>query len=89
MTLPTPTSAAAQLPTESSVEAMVSLLRDYANDQRNLGWAKDADLIDAATLLLQRWAPQPVAKDPSLKKQALDALGRFTANAHTSANEMT
>ena len=64
--LPAPTLTAAQLPTESSVTAMVSLLREYASDQKQLGWAKDAALLDAAAELLQRCAPQPVPEGPTV-----------------------
>ena len=64
--------AAAQWGADMELEACVEWL-----DQNCDQWKLPVSL---------RAARRP--KPPSLKEQALDAMGRFTANAHTRANEM-
>jgi len=48
------------------------------------GWYDVLQMWDGAS-----WKTvTPAPKLPSLKKQALQALGRFSANAHVNADEM-
>jgi hypothetical protein len=49
-------------------------------------WLQDPDLnVDTYKL---RAARRPEPKPPSLKELALEAMGRFNANAHTRADQM-
>jgi hypothetical protein len=61
-------------------------------------WGADQELEACCEYLVRcaQWEPEDVAelraarrpKPPSLKEQALGAMGRFTTNAHTHANKM-
>jgi hypothetical protein len=52
-----------------------------------INWLDDTDCEDPQEVA-QRLRAARRPKPPSLKKQALNAMGRFTANAHTRADEM-
>ena len=69
--------------------------RDLYVATRAAQWGADQELEACCGLLVQqgfdlvdylRAARRP--KPPSLKEQALGAMGRFTTNAHTHADEM-
>ena len=52
-----------------------------------LDWLDDTDCEDPQEVA-QRLRAARRPKPPSLKEQALEALGRFSTNAHTTAHQM-
>ena len=73
---------AARWGADQELEACCEHMRDH---QWGFVERPDGTMIHRAVYLQQSRRPEP----PSLKEQALGALGRFNSNAHTWADEMT
>ena len=72
---------AAQWGADQELEACCEHMRDH---QWGFVERPDGTKIHRAIYLQQSRRPKP----PSLKEQALEALGRFSANSHTTAHQM-
>jgi hypothetical protein len=72
---------AAQWGADQELEACCDHMRDH---QWGFVERPDGTKIHRAIYLQQSRRPKP----PSLKEQALEALGRFSANSHTTAHQM-
>ena len=72
---------AARWGADQELEACCEHMRDH---QWGFVERPDGTMIHRAVYLQQSRRPKP----PSLKEQALGALGRFNSNAHTRADEM-